>query len=31
MWLLADIRAELGAIHLLLEGEDDGEEGQENT
>jgi hypothetical protein len=26
MWLLADIRAELVAIHRLLEDEEDGEE-----
>ena len=26
MWLLADIRAELVAIHRLLEDDDDGEE-----
>jgi hypothetical protein len=30
MWLLADIRAELVAIHLLLEG-GDGEEGEEDS
>jgi hypothetical protein len=30
MWLLADIRAELAAIHLLLE-DDDGEEGEEDS
>jgi hypothetical protein len=31
MWLPADIRAELVAIHLLLEGGDDGEEGEEDS
>ena len=31
MWLLGDIRTELVAIHVLLEGEDYGEEADPNS
>ena len=31
MWLLADIRAELMAIHILLKDEGNGEETDQNS